>query len=71
MKKWQICKNCMYFTFDFIKQYQTNEEDKRFQCRRNAPQILCGSGTGWSGQLFPIVRENDWCGQYEVAEEKI
>ena len=57
-----ICKKCVYFTFDYIEQ---NGEEKSFQCRRYAPRIIMGSGTGWSGQLFPKVKETDWCGEFE------
>ena len=69
MENNNICKNCKFFTFDFVEQYvTTREEDKRFQCRRFAPRMLSGSGEGWSNQLFPVVREDDWCGEFEMRK---
>lgn len=37
-------------------------------CRRRAPQIVHGTGTGFSTQKFPIVSEVDWCGEYAKEE---
>jgi len=62
MKANEICKNCKFFTVDTIDpQY----DEKFSQCRRHAPQMLSGSGEGWSGQIFPKVKETYWCGEFE------
>lgn len=71
MYKNEICKNCRFFTFDFVEQYvTTGENNKRFQCRRFAPRMFSGSGEGWSNQLFPVIREEDWCGEFEFQKAK-
>jgi len=38
------------------------------ECRKHAPTILSGSGTGWSHQLFPKVKAEYWCGEFKSHE---
>ena len=62
-KRKVACYNCRYFRI-------TNEgtEEQVFECRRYAPHVLSGSGTGWSKQLFPYIYADDWCGEYKPKE---
>ena len=60
------CKSCIFFNKN------AKEGDSKdtwyHECRKNAPRILAGSGAGWSDQLFPFVKETDWCGEYEQKD---
>jgi len=46
------CKLCRYFDV-------TSKE-----CRRYAPRHLSGIGTGYSNEKWPVVTEDDWCGEF-------
>lgn len=61
----KICRNCKFYTVDKI---ELTIIDKYPQCRRYAPRMLSGSGTGWSGDLFPKVDETFWCGEFYQRE---
>lgn len=39
--------------------------DNKRECHFNAPQIVSGSGSGWSDQSWPIVQPNDYCSEHE------
>jgi hypothetical protein len=31
--------------------------------------MFSGSGAGWSDTLFPEIKENDWCGEYQEKKQ--
>ncbi|MFZ2992622.1 MAG: hypothetical protein WA061_02795 [Microgenomates group bacterium] len=65
------CGNCRFFDTGNVEMNpETNGETIKPHCRRYAPHTLSGSGTGWSGQLFPIVNENGWCGEWVCHEHE-
>ena len=65
---YHICMNCINFERDgYIDPLDPTH--KGHECRRYAPRMFSGSGTGWSGQLFPLVKEMDWCGEFYPTEE--
>jgi len=59
----QKCLNCRFSGVDNIDGF------KALVCRRYAPRILSGSGTGWSKQNFPVISTDVWCGEYEEDPE--
>ena len=63
------CKYCYFFNKDGYVDILDSNNVKN-ECRRYAPQMLSGSGTGWSNQLFPNVKESDWCGEFLSDSEK-
>ena len=65
----KICIDCKYFTVDNTEQPGIFDSAVAPSCRRYAPRILAGSGEGWSDQIFPRVREVDWCGEFETKEK--
>lgn len=40
------------------------------ECRRYAPRTIHGVGTVESTQMFPIVRLDDWCGEFQESEDE-
>jgi hypothetical protein len=56
----QNCSTCFYI--QNIRDETTGEP--KAECRRHAPQMLSGSGSGWSNQLWPYVKPTDWCGEW-------
>lgn len=67
----KTCKECR---FCHIEEVHTGIAGggmrEEFQCRRHAPQIIHGSGTGWSDRLFPEVQHDTWCGEYEEESKR-
>ena len=59
------CVKCRFYKAVLHTEYEPAGE-----CRRHAPTMLSGSGTGWSDKLFPGVNEGDWCGEFEPLEEE-
>lgn len=59
MSENERCENCKFFFIDVVDGFETG------CCRRFAPRILHGSGTGYSSQRFPVVGVNEWCGEYD------
>lgn len=55
------CNSCSFFRW--------NEQEQRFECRRNAPRWNSGSGTGCTDTLWPEVTANLWCGEWEKSSE--
>ena len=55
-----ICMNCVY---------SLKIEDMTYQCRRYAPRRLHGVGTGASDKMFPVMRLDDWCGEFYPKDE--
>jgi hypothetical protein len=47
------CESC-----EFGEMHAQN--DRLFYCRRHAPGLTNGAG----GAVFPVVKENDWCGDF-------
>lgn len=35
------------------------------ECRKKAPRIIHGSGTGWSNQKWPYTQYDRWCGEFK------
>jgi len=67
-----IVKKCKYC----VHSMKRDETDKlcdhpefAFECRKHAPTLLSGSGTGWSSQLFPFVHTDDWCSEFDLDIE--
>lgn len=57
------CINCRFKGIDVVGGY------KALTCHRYAPRMISGTGTGWNGQLWPVVATDTWCGEYEEGEE--
>ena len=55
------CKDCIYSKKNTKKDLE-NDYKKAYQCRIRPPQIIHGTGTGWSNQQFPDMNADDWCG---------
>lgn len=65
----KICANCRYSCFGAYKEATKYEAEKEsWHCRRYAPRIIAGVGTGSSHDIFPLIRENDWCGEWKEKE---
>jgi hypothetical protein len=62
MKIKACCQTCMFSREGIVS------GSKVLECHFNAPQVLSGSGTGWSPQLFPMVFSDNWCGKFEVNQ---
>ncbi len=56
-KEHMRCKTCVFFV---LKTSSSSEKDIG-RCRRNAPTM----------NGFPVVFENDWCGNHRLDENKI
>ena len=65
---YNICMNCIHFNKDgYVDILDSSNIES--ECRRYAPRMFSGSGEGWSNQLFPCVKETDWCGEFYPTEE--
>jgi hypothetical protein len=65
VKKKKNCANCQHYKIGEYKEPALGKnEDISGHCRRYAPIMLSGTGTGWSDQLFPRVDDNYWCGEF-------
>lgn len=64
-KRKNICKTCNTF-FNDVHIHELEEGE----CRKYAPRVVHGSGTGWSDTRFPTVDFNDWCGEHSDEEKK-
>lgn len=53
------CSNC------FFGGKGTYHDMDVLYCRKHAPRKVHGVGIGYEEQLFPIVTEDIWCGDYE------
>jgi hypothetical protein len=69
MNEYLTCKYCYFFNKDGYVDVLDSSNIKS-ECRRFAPRIFSGSGEGWSNQLFPHVKETDWCGEFENDPDK-
>ena len=62
----KICMNCEHSLL-------ADEKKMTYQCRRYAPRRIHGVGTGENKEMFPMVRLDDWCGEFrirgDIAEE--
>lgn len=70
----KTCENCEFWEYDekLTKTY-TEIAPERLGwgfCRKNAPRILYGSGTGWSDKKWPEQKYNEWCGEHKEREKK-
>jgi len=61
--KMNKCLNCKFFGTDIVQGYETGV------CRRYAPQRLSGVGADCCEQQFPIVRQDEFCGEFEEDPE--
>ena len=59
--KTNICVMCIYYS---PLEDQPREDCFTGECRRYAPNILMGSGAGYSDQKFPHTLESYWCGEF-------
>lgn len=62
------CKGCFYFYCE----YPPSGKDGLYngECRRNAPVAMIQKGTLGSisvKKIWPIVRSNDWCGEWQFS----
>ena len=60
--KGMVCGTCMYFVVKKLVEGNI-PVDKRVigRCRKNSPTMA-----GW-----PVMFENDWCGQHKLDETKV
>lgn len=58
------CVNCRFCNI-FVRKSSVDGETRILECRRHAPRMFSGSGEGWSGQLFPEMSDEDWCGEWQ------
>lgn len=58
-----ICTNCVFFSPARVR----NNANPRGQCRRHAP-LLDFQGDH-PQTLWPMVREDQWCGEHATVEE--
>lgn len=52
---YQCCQNCFF---------SVNEENFVRTCHFNAPTWVSGTGTGFEEKLFPVVKDDEWCGEW-------
>jgi len=57
------CLNCKFFGTDIIQGYESGV------CRRHAPTWLSGTGVDVLSQRFPIVGQNEFCGEFKEDTE--
>lgn len=57
------CHECFYFAIGM-----NMAEKQLLECRRYAPRVIHGSGTGWSDSKWPKVEKYDWCGEFKPKE---
>ena len=62
----ETCENCEFWQIVF--KGDSAEPENFGECRKYAPRILSGSGTGWSDQHWPHINKNQWCGEWEAKE---
>jgi len=55
-----ICKTCKYSKVKHKHNYTIR------QCRRYAPRKIHGSAIGYVKELFPEVKDDDWCGEWDI-----
>jgi len=63
------CKSCKFLG---VQAHAMGKKvDAEPACRRHAPYIIAGTGTGYVGELYPVVNpETDWCGDWLQQEDK-
>lgn len=59
----RACGNCR-FSNVIDKDHSQKEDGFSLECRRYAPRVICGSGTGFKEWEFPAVKASTWCGEY-------
>ena len=57
------CKDCKF--------YEQHKNRECGYCRRYAPRHISGVGTGFEDVLFPTVSNEDWCGEYVMADDRV
>lgn len=57
----QTCIHCRFHEF----RWDEVADLEYLECRRYAPRMFSGSGEGWSNQLFPHMKNSDWCGEFQ------
>lgn len=40
----------------------------KYRCRRYAPRMIYGAGTGFKNWEHPEVKGDHWCGEYQKEE---
>jgi hypothetical protein len=64
----KTCENCHYSDVSVIEMNDVGEMP-HLLCRRFPPQLfgyVDGSGT----TLWPLVHENEWCGEWRLSKEE-
>jgi len=65
------CDKCLYSERRTEVDMLISHPEFKLECRRHAPTLLLGSGTGWSSQLFPFVNPDNWCGEFHLIQVNI
>lgn len=52
-----LCSTCMFF----VRKQAENSLGRLGRCRRHAPSM----------NGYPVVYENDWCGDHKIDENKV
>lgn len=66
------CKSCRFFHTLMIQEsgFDDTVAAAGFECRRYAPRMICGAGTGYAqGVWWPRASPDDWCGEFEDGKE--
>lgn len=67
-----VCENCKFWKPIGIKRGNDGNDYNVGQCRRYAPHLLSGSGTGYYIHSFwATTDERDWCGEHQYPEGAI
>lgn len=63
------CENCRYWRQIENAMLPGNIEYLAGQCRRYAPHLLSGSGTGYYiHSLWAVTSSEDWCGEFREKD---
>jgi hypothetical protein len=59
------CRNCVYFS-----EFSSSDGEKKGKCRLNPPVFFFDPLKKGMRSDFPVVKENDWCGQFQSKKTK-
>ena len=54
----KLCESCKWW----VKKHEPCGDG---ECRRYAPRIICGAGTGFARWEWPTTRNSSGCGEWE------
>jgi len=70
----QVCSNCRYGREEPRGTVFARDRGPGWgTCRKNAPSVVViqsPARTAFSQTAFPRVAEGDWCGQYEIMDDR-